>query len=84
MGGCYVTPLMQFEVSLSLSLSFFYFFSSCFLRTGHCAALLSGKWKEREVLKWKSVSTFLLVINSVAEEIELRNKCRFGVPDRFK
>lgn len=79
MGGCYVTPLMQFEVSLSLS---FFFFSSCFLRIRHCAALLSGKWKEREVLKWKSVSTFLLVINSVAEEIELRNKCGFRVPDR--
>lgn len=77
-------PLMQFEVSLSLSLFFFNFFSSCLLPIYCCAALLSGKWKERELLKLKSAFTFLFVINSVAEEIELRNKCGFGVPDRSK
>lgn len=36
------------------------------------------------MLRLKSAFTFLLVINSVAEEIELRDKCGFGVPDRFK
>lgn len=80
MGRCYVTPLMQFEVTLSL----FLFLSFLLPASPLLCCFTGGRWKEREVLRLKSAFTFLFVINSVAEEIELRNKCVFGVPDRFK